>query len=223
VIDASRDPVESESLLADIAAADERDRSHRATVEGNARLTAMTAVVLFVLLGVEGVTILGIHSLLTPHVFIGMLLVPPVLVKMGTTTWRFWRYYRGDPAYRRKGPPPPVLRLLGPALVLLTIAVFATGIGLVLGPAAWRQNLVFLHKATFIAWIVAMVVHVLGHLVETARLAPRDFLDSSRRQVAGAGVRQWTLALALVSGLLLAMVVVPHVGAWWHTGGAGTR
>ena len=44
--------------------------------EGNARLTGMTAAVLLVLLAAEGLTILQVHSLITPHVVIGMVLVP---------------------------------------------------------------------------------------------------------------------------------------------------
>ena len=72
-------------------------------VAANARLTSATAAVLLVLLAVEGATVLRVRSLLTVHVFVGMLLVPPVLVKMGSTAWRFVRYYRGSPAYRRKG------------------------------------------------------------------------------------------------------------------------
>ena len=77
-----------------------------AGVAANARLTASNAVVLLVLLAAEGVTILRVRDLLTPHVFIGMVLVPPVLLKMASTGWRFARYYRGVPAYQRKGPPP---------------------------------------------------------------------------------------------------------------------
>ena len=73
-------------------------------VESNARLTAMTAAVLLVLLGAEGITLLRLHSLLWLHVLIGTALVPPVLLKMGSTFYRFVRYYRGSPAYRRKGP-----------------------------------------------------------------------------------------------------------------------
>jgi hypothetical protein len=73
--------------------------------EGNARLTGGTGAVLVVLLAAEGVTILRIRGLLTAHVFIGLVLVPPVLLKTGSTLWRFARYYLGDPAFRRKGPP----------------------------------------------------------------------------------------------------------------------
>lgn len=72
------------------------------------------AVVFFVLLAAEVLTLLRIHALLNQHVFIGMLLVPPVLLKVGNTTWRFSRYYLGSPKYRRKEPPPVVRRLLGP-------------------------------------------------------------------------------------------------------------
>ena len=55
----------------------------------NARLTAANAAVLLVLLAAEGVTILRVRALLTPHVFIGVVLIPPVLLKMASTSWRF--------------------------------------------------------------------------------------------------------------------------------------
>ncbi|HXX89281.1 MAG TPA: hypothetical protein VEI83_03540, partial [Acidimicrobiales bacterium] len=112
-------------------------------VEANARLTAAAAVVLFVLLALEGFTILGVRQLLTPHVFIGMLLIPPVIVKIASTSYRFARYYLGDPAYRRKGPPPLLLRLLGPLVVVLTLVVLASGVALLLAPASFRQALLF--------------------------------------------------------------------------------
>ncbi len=185
-------------------------------VEANARLTATTAVVLLVLLAVEGLTILRIGSLLTLHVFIGMLLVPPVLLKMASTGWRFARYYLGDPAYRHRGPPALGLRVLGPAVVVLTVAVLATGIVLLVGPVPWRSTLLELHKATFVLWFGAMGLHVLGHLADTARLAPLDLVARTRRQVRGAGVRQWLLALSLVIGIGLGVLVVPEVGSWWH-------
>jgi anti-anti-sigma regulatory factor len=183
-------------------------------VEANARLTGMTAVVLLVLLAIEGLTILRIGKLLTLHVVIGMVLVPPILLKIGSTTWRFARYYLGSPEYRRKGPPPALLRLLGPFLVALTVAVVGTGIAMLLGPASLRQQFLFLHKATFILWIAAMTVHVLGHIIDTARLAPKDFYWRTRRQIRGAGARQWALVGALCLGVLLAITVAPKVGPW---------
>lgn len=197
-----------------------RGLRRQAGVEANARLTASVAVVLFVVLGAEGLTILRIRPLLTPHVFIGMVLVPLVVLKVGSTTWRFARYYLGSPEYRRKGPPPIVLRLLGPVLVALTTLVFASGIALLLAPPAWRDRLLLVHKASFIIWIAAMVVHVLGHILDTARLAPRDWIPRTRRQVAGAGFRQWSIAVGVALGLVLALITVPEVGRWLAAGGA---
>ena len=78
-------------------------------VEANGRLTAMTGIALLVLLAAEGITILRIHRLLPAHFFIGLLLIPPVVLKMTSTGYRFVRYYMGDPDYRRAGPPPPLL------------------------------------------------------------------------------------------------------------------
>jgi hypothetical protein len=190
-------------------------------VEGNARLTGSLAAVLLVLLAAEGVTILRVRGLLTLHVFIGMVLVPPVLFKMASTGWRFVKYYVGSPAYRRKGPPPALLRLLGPVVVVLTLAVFATGIALLFAPQGWRSPLLLLHKASFVVWLGVMAVHVLGHLLDTARLAPRDWLRRTRSQVNGAGLRQWAIASSLAVGLLLAVVVTPRVGPWLLTGPRG--
>lgn len=198
-----------------------RSRRLSEGVEGNARLTGSAAAVLLVLLAAEGVTILGVRALLTPHVFIGMLLVPPVLLKLGSTTWRFARYYLGSPEYRRKGPPPTLLRLLGPVVVALTVAVFATGIVLLLGPPAWRSSLLLLHQASFVVWLLVMAVHVLGHLLDTARLAPRDWFRRTHRQVRGAGLRQWAIATSVALGLVLGTLVAPRVGPWLASGRLG--
>lgn len=65
----------------------------------------MTAVALLVLLAIEGVTVLFMGPLLSTHIFVGMLLVPPVALKLATTGYRFARYYTGNRAYRQKVPP----------------------------------------------------------------------------------------------------------------------
>ena len=91
---------------------------------------APSAVALLVLLAAEGVTIPFIGGLLGPHMFIGLLLIPPVALKMASTGYRFARYYTHDEPYVRKGPPPAFLRLLAPGVVLTTLAVFGTGVAL---------------------------------------------------------------------------------------------
>jgi hypothetical protein len=183
-------------------------------VEANARLTGSTAAALFVLLAAEGITILRVGPLLSWHIFIGMLLVPPIALKIGTTSYRFIRYYRGSPAYRRKGPPPPFLRLVGPFVVVLTIVVLATGIALLLVPPSQRRTMLFLHKASFVLWFGAMAIHVVGHLLDTAKLAPRDWIRRSRRDVAGAGIRQWVLVSSLGAGVLLGILLVGQASPW---------
>jgi hypothetical protein len=185
---------------------------HGHAVEGNARLTGSIAAVLFLLLAVEGLTILRVHSLLSPHVFIGMMLVPPVVLKIGSTGWRFIRYYLKDPEYRRKGPPALLLRLLVPFVVVLTVAVFASGIALLFAPSWWQARLLTLHKASFVLWFGAMAIHVLSHLADTARLAPRDWYRRRRRQIRGAGARQWALVISLALGIWLGVLVMPSVG-----------
>jgi hypothetical protein len=183
-------------------------------VEGNARLTAVNAVVLLVLLAAEGFTILGVRQMLTPHVFIGMVLVPPVLVKVASTGWRFTRYYAGAPAYRRKGPPPVPLRLLGPVVVILTLVLLASGVALLLVSPGQIPLLLTVHKASFILWFGAMTIHVLGHLADVVKVAPRDWLRRGRRDVTGAATRQWLIAASLAIGAILGVTLIGRVGPW---------
>ena len=107
---------------------------HRRTggVEGNSRLTAIAAAVLIVLLAVEGATIPFLRPLLSVHVFVGMLLLGPVALKLGSTGYRFVRFYTGRREYVEKGPPTPLMRLIvAPVLVLSTLTLFATGVALI--------------------------------------------------------------------------------------------
>ena len=46
-------------------------------IEGNAALTSAAAAVLVVLLLTEGVTIIDMGGLRTPHMFVGLVLIPP--------------------------------------------------------------------------------------------------------------------------------------------------
>src|SRR5436305_690510 len=99
--------------------------------EGNARLTGTTGVLLIALLAVEGVTILFIGPLMSTHVFVGLLLVPPLALKLGSSGWRFACYYVRRPEYLAKGPPHVVLRVLvAPVVVVSTLFVFGTGIAM---------------------------------------------------------------------------------------------
>src|ERR1700733_11087953 len=137
--------------------------------DGNERLTAVTGVILLVQLAVLGVTIVDLRQLVWLHLFVGMLLLGPVALKMSSVGYRFVRYYTGNPAYRRKGPPVLFLRLLGPMVLLSTLGVLATGGVLLLVGPAHSYPWLLLHKATFIIWVGFMTLHVVGHLPGVAR------------------------------------------------------
>jgi hypothetical protein len=181
-------------------------------VRSNERLTGSFGVVLFALFAAEGLTILlQVRSTLPTHVFIGMLLVPPVLAKTGTTGYRFTRYYLGDPDFVDRGPPMWILRLAGPFVVLTSVAVLATGIAdAVLHPRpAWVG---LSHKASFVLWFGFMTIHVLGHIRETPTLAAADW----RRGPAVAGRARRT---TIVTATLLAGVGLGIWSTHWNLHG----
>jgi hypothetical protein len=85
-------------------------------VEANARLTGYIAVVLVIPLLAEAVSGLSVGRLLRIHALVGFLLLPPVLLKLGSVGYRFVRYYSGQTHYRAAGPPSLPMRLLGRSL-----------------------------------------------------------------------------------------------------------
>jgi len=190
-------------------------------VLGNTRLTATAGAVIFLLVAVEGATLLQIHQLIDVHVFVGLLLVPLVLLKLASTGWRFTRYYAGAPAYTRKGPPHPILRLIAPLVVVSTLALLGTGLALVaLGRSAGHQYVQW-HKLAFFAWLAIMAVHVLGHLQETVTQSAGDLLDRRRdtprsARVGGARLRAAALIGVLAVGIVLGVLSLGWVGTWNH-------
>lgn len=182
---------------------------------GNGRLTASTAVLLILMLAVEGVTIVFLRQLLSLHLFVGAMLIPPVAVKLGSTGYRFARYYSGSAIYRAKGPPPALLRAMGPVVVISTVGVLASGIALMLAGPSERSTLLPIHKVSFIIWIVFTGVHVLGHVLEL----PDPVRDDLRRTagVPGRGSRWMLLALALAAGTAMGVWALSYAGPWAHT------
>lgn len=180
-------------------------------VAGNSRLTAALGALLLVLLAAEGATIPFIGQLREEHILIGMLLLGPVAAKLASTGYRFARYYLGSPAYVSKGPPQIGLRVLAPGVVFTTVALFGTGIALlVVGP---NGQLSFLHKVSFIAWFGLMTIHVLGHVLEL----PEPLLAEWGRRgprLSGAGLRIAAIAAALALGAGLVAISFSAAGSW---------
>jgi membrane protein DedA with SNARE-associated domain len=185
----------------------------------NERLTAGAAAVLFVLIFLEGLTLLRIGNMMTLHVVIGLILIPPVLLKLGSTGWRFFRYYSGSPAYVRKGPPTAMLRALAPFLVLTTVVLFGSGVALVVihRPFGW---LYVVHRYDFLLWFFILAVHVLAYMWQVPGILRRDL--SSRRQYRrtsprGRMLRLWLVAGSIVAGVALAAILWPGIAAQVHT------
>ena len=191
-------------------------RTHRPRLggtAGNATLTRTVAAVLTLLLAAEGITILDLRGLRTPHMFIGLVLLGPLAVKLGSTGYRFARYYGGARPYREKGPPALPMRLLAPVLVAATVGVFASGIALLV--AGHRSDLLLLaHKASFVVWSVAFAVHFLAYLPRVLRSLSEDWTARRRRETPGAALRLGLLAMSTAGGLALAVVLLGSITTW---------
>jgi hypothetical protein len=198
----------------------------------------MTGAVLLILLAVECYTIFRIGRLLTLQVFLGMLLLGPVTLKAGSVLYRFARYYAGSEPYRRKGPPAPLLRVIGPINMLLTACVFGTGVMLAVtgpnyysgGATGWLQ----LHRLSFIAWLFFMAIHVLAYVWRLPTILAAEARGVSlpeggqtvagrnaRRAVevlGGRGTRLALLVASILAGLVIALLTVHLTGKWEPTG-----
>ena len=153
---------------------------------GNERLTSSVGLVLLVLLGIEALTTLALSSYLPEHIFLGLLLIPPVALKLTSTGWRFVRYYTNSRPYRLAGPPRLLPRLMAPVLVVSTVTLFGSGVALIVvghggGP------LLQLHAVSFAVWGVLIAIHILAHLTRVAREGPADW----RRHADTGGGSRW--------------------------------
>jgi hypothetical protein len=193
---------------------------------GNAVLTAWTGLVLLVLSVAELLTLFDVRGLLSWHVAIGALLVPPALMKTATTGWRIVRYYVGDASYRAAGPPPMALRLLGPLVVLSTLGLLGSGVLLVLlGNDSGQRNLisflgfgvswVSMHQGFFIVWGGSTGLHLLGRIVPALMLT---FGRARALRVPGGWARSALIGTAATLAILLAVLLVRADGSWGHDG-----
>jgi hypothetical protein len=189
---------------------------------GNARLTAWTGLLLLALFLVELVTVLDIGPLIDWHIVVGVLLVPPALLKTASTGWRIVRYYTGRAPYRAAGPPPMLLRVLGPLVVLGTLAVLGSGLALVaLGPDGSRTVLltvlgqridaVTIHQGTFIIWAVVTGLHTLGRIFPALRIVTAR---TDEAHVPGAVSRAAVSAAVLVAAAIAGIVLLGASSAW---------
>jgi hypothetical protein len=185
---------------------------------GNELLTTVTGAVLIVLLAVIGITIIRLTPLLSVHLFVGLVLVGPLLLKLASTGYRFVGYYTGNPRYRGKGAPPTPLRLIAPIVVISTVTVMASGIALLFAGPRSRSTLLPIHKVSFFIWIAFTSIHVLGHLPTLWQGLRADYGTARLQGQAtdGRAGRVLSLASALVLGVVIAILLIPQFGPWLH-------
>jgi hypothetical protein len=191
--------------------------AHQPDPRGNERLTAMTGVVLLALFIAECLTLLSLGHYLTLHVFLGMLLIGPVSLKIGSTLWRFTRYYTRSAPYVRRGPPAPLQRVTGPFVMLSTVAVLATGVMLgVEGPGNgnWDQ----LHHECFFIWLLFILIHLASYVPRLPRILSGQPADRARYVLASRTTRWLLLGGSLAGGLVLALLTY-HLAAKFGGGG----
>jgi hypothetical protein len=190
---------------------------------GNARLTAAVGLLLLGVCLAELVTLLDVNGLISWHIGIGVALIPLALAKTATTGWRILRYYGGVRPYRQAGPPPMPLRILGPVVVVTTLAVLGSGLALIaVGPDSGRATLftapglrvspLTIHQAAFILWAVATGLHVLARAVPAVQLLLPA--TSSRPTVSGSVGRVVVVVAILALAAMTAAIVLSLSGSW---------
>jgi hypothetical protein len=218
VLDEARPPKTEKVEVTTGPAATRRSSLLGGGTAGNEHLTSITGALLIVLLAVLGITIIRIGQLIWLHLFLGLVLLGPVMVKLVSTGYRFARYYARDSAYRRKGPPEIWLRVLAPLVVASTLVVFVSGMLLLVEGSGSRDQFLLIHKASFIVWLVVTAAHVLGHLPALTRALRPDPPHSELVPRAGAAGRWLVIAGGLIAGVILAVAFIPEFASWTAQG-----
>ncbi|MCM2535323.1 hypothetical protein NDK43_26980 [Neobacillus pocheonensis] len=185
-------------------------------IERNKRMTAIAGTVLFVLIIVELVITAKLHELISEHIFVGILLSGPLVVKIFSTGYRFFLYYTKSPDFVRAGPPNTLLRLLAPFLVLITILVFISGFGLVLGGHAKKGLFLKIHAVSITLWLPLLAVHIYAYIRKVPGLIANDWTRKSKFRVPGREGRVGINVAALIVSGIAAIIMTP-----WNAGGHG--
>ena len=193
----------------------EPDRESRVNPNGNERLTAAVGLLLLAPVAVEVVTILlGAHTFMSVHVFVGLALIPVIVLKLGSTGWRFARYYTRSRAYVAQGPPRMAMRLLAPLFLVATVVLFGSGVAMGLLHGHLLQTARRLHGPASVIWLALFGLHVLVYLGRAVRSTAQDAVPAEGRPVHGRTWRAYALATAIVCGLVLGGALVPAQHRW---------
>ena len=158
--------------------------------------------------------------------------IPPAVMKTASTGWRMASYYLGRRPYEEAGPPPLLMRLLGPLVVVSTLGLLATGVLLILlgeeqarrtslTVLGFRADWVTAHQGFFAVWCGAVGLHLLGRIVPALRATVLRG-PGAERAVPGRWARVLWFAVMVVGAAALAVVLV-HADSSWASHGFGDR
>jgi hypothetical protein len=147
------------------------------------------------------------------HVFVGLALIPAVLLKLASTGWRFARYYTRKEAYVEHGTPQIAMRLLAPLFVAATVVLFSSGVamGILHGHALVVARR--LHGPASVVWLALFGVHALVYLKQ-ALVSSSDEVIAAGPPLPGRRRRGYVIATAVASGLVIGAVTVPAQHHW---------
>jgi hypothetical protein len=111
-----------------------------------------------------------------------------------------------------------LLRTLAPLLVASTLALFGTGVAMIVVGHRGGE-LRTLHTLSFIAWGVLMVVHVLAYLTRVLRDGTADWRRNAVDVVAGVRSRRALLVGSVLAGVVVAWTTLPAQRTVLHHGG----
>jgi hypothetical protein len=191
------------------------DRDGRVNPIGNERLTAAVGLLLLAPVFVEIATVLlGVHTFMSIHVFVGLALIPAVVLKLVSIGWRFTRYYTRSRAYVDQGPPQTAMRLLAPLFVVATIVLFGSGVAMGFLHGHALEIVRRLHGPASVIWLALLGLHVVVYFGRALRSAARDVQAVDRARVRGRTARTYAVAAAVVCGLVLGAALVPAQHRW---------
>ncbi|MDA8263556.1 MAG: hypothetical protein M0Z47_12085 [Actinomycetota bacterium] len=214
-----------ENVLEEMITPGRDDQGPKKRVLANTRLTSLVGLVIFVELFLIGITVPAISQLLAYHVILGFALIPPLLIKLTSTSYRFVRYYTRNPRYYAAGPPQMLLRVAAPLLIISTIALFGSGVELMLkGPTAFStQTWRGIHQASFVIWFALAAIHIVSYLPKAVYQGGRDLglrslgmIRFSAARVSGSGGRILVAIAVVLFGVLLAAWGYHTIAPWQH-------
>ena len=201
-----------------------------AGVGGNARLTAVTGVILLALLVLEiasavfffllaaNLAALGgpAYDVIRPvHFFVGFMLMPLIAIKLISTGYRFSRYYLRDRAYHEAGPPRPVPRVIAPILIGSSVTLFASGVEMWSFRNQFGYAWTAIHNTSAVVFTVTLAVHIVVHVRNAHRTAAAELAgtpipvagvrseEQVREPLGGAVTRRSVLGGGLAFGAVL--------------------